>query len=403
MSHCRISAIGLVNALGTSCAEILPKLLAGDRSGVALVPGFLAEGEARLGMVNCHLPLVPENLASLRSRNTQLLIASFEQIASPVAQAIAQFGAHRVGVVVGSSTSGIPEGERAIFSQEGGRGLPEGYNYFQQEMGAVAEIVSTLSGAQGPSYCISTACSSSAKVFRAGKGLLDSGVCDAVIVGGADCLCRMTVRGFAALELLSAQPTNPLSRNRLGINIGEGAALLLLMREPGGVQVCGVGEASDAYHISSPHPEGRGACSAMQASLKDAGVAPEQIAYLNLHGTGTSHNDAMEARAVAAVFGEHLPALACSSTKPMVGHMLGASGATEVAFCAMVLAFAQETGTVFLPPHVYDGDYDASLPPLSLVRPGDTLSLGQSCFMMSNSFGFGGSNCAVVLGVRGEA
>jgi 3-oxoacyl-[acyl-carrier-protein] synthase-1 len=400
--NCKIEAIGLINALGRSCAEIFPRLLAGDRSGVQLAPEFLADGEARLGLVAGPLPLVPDNLSTLRSRNTQLLVASFEQIAPAVSAAIERFGAHRIGVVVGSSTSGIPEGERAITALEGGGSLPEGYDYSQQEMGAVSDIVRTLAGARGPAYCISTACSSSAKVFRAGKELLAAGICDAVIVGGADCLCRMTVRGFGSLELLSAAPTIPLSKNRSGINIGEGAALLLLTREAGGVQLCGVGEASDAYHISSPHPEGKGACSAMRAALTNAGITPSQISYLNLHGTGTLHNDAMEARAVAEVFGEHLSVLACSSTKPLVGHMLGASGATEVAFCAMVLEAALLSGSCALPPHVYDEEYDEKLPPLSLVKGGDKLSLRDDCFVMSNSFGFGGSNCAVVLGVSAD-
>jgi len=390
----------MVNALGSGVSAILPRLLAGDRSGVHPISGFLSEGTARLGVALIPRPNVPKELFHLGSRNTQLLVASFAQIAGEVTEAIARYGAGRVAVVIGSSTSGIPQGEYAIAAREQGRELPDDYLYSQQEMGAPAEVVSILSGALGPAYCISTACSSSAKVFRAGREFIASGVCDAVIVGGADCLCCMTVQGFGSLELLSNEPTNPFSKNRSGINIGEGATLLLLTKDPGGVQILGVGEASDAYHISSPHPEGKGAITAMQLALRNAGVSPSDVSYLNLHGTGTLHNDAMEARAVAAVFGDHVASLACSSTKPLVGHMLGASGATEVAFCAMALEQRNASGELPLPPHIFDGEYDSELPRLRLVDWGETLRVSGTCIMMSNSFGFGGSNCSVVLGAQ---
>jgi 3-oxoacyl-[acyl-carrier-protein] synthase-1 len=221
-------------------------------------------------------------------------------------------------------------------------------------------------------------------------------LCDAVITGGFDSLCKLTINGFSSLELVSDEVTNPFSRNRKGITIGEGGAVFLLERtdahelEPDAVCLCGVGESSDAYHISSPDPSAKGAIAAIRAALDAAGLCPEDIDYINLHGTGTLHNDAMEARAMRSVFGESKP---CSSTKPLVGHMLGASGATEIAFCWMALRDSQ----CRLPPHLFDGERDPELPVMNLVSVGDT-SVCPLRYTLSNSFGFGGSNCAVVLG-----
>jgi 3-oxoacyl-[acyl-carrier-protein] synthase-1 len=215
------------------------------------------------------------------------------------------------------------------------------------------------------------------------------------VVGGFDSLCKLTTNGFSALELVSDEVTNPFSKNRKGITIGEGGALLVLERHDEAqlddtvVCIAGVGESSDAYHISSPDPEGRGAIAAIKAALAQARVEPNEIGYINLHGTGTPHNDSMEARAVSAVFSSDVP---CSSTKPLVGHMLGASGATEVAFCWMVLS---DSGNR-LPPHIFDGALDPDLPALALVKP-ESLADRPIRYALSNSFGFGGSNCAVVL------
>ena len=185
-----------------------------------------------------------------------------------------------------------------------------------------------------------------------------------------------------------------MSRNRDGINLGEGAALFLVTRESGAIGLLGAGESNDAHHMSAPEPEGRGAEACMRAALADCGARAEDIAYLNLHGTGTPHNDAMESVAVDRVFGGAIP---CSSTKPLVGHTLGASGAIEVGFCWMMLSH-REDGALTPPPHLWDGEAEAELPPLALVKPGTQIDAGPPAAVMSSSFGFGGSNCALVIG-----
>jgi 3-oxoacyl-[acyl-carrier-protein] synthase-1 len=215
------------------------------------------------------------------------------------------------------------------------------------------------------------------------------------VVGGADSLCRMTLNGFGALEALSPGLCNPFSANRDGINIGEGAAAFLLTPDAATVNLLGAGETSDAYHISAPDPDGAGAIGAMEQAIGDAAIAPDEIAYVNLHGTGTALNDAMESRAVRAIFPAATP---CSSTKAMTGHTLGAAGAVEAAFLWLALHPAFNPGR--LPPHLWDGAPDPDLPSLTLVEPGTPFDLGPGAAMLSSSFAFGGNNVALVLGSR---
>jgi 3-oxoacyl-[acyl-carrier-protein] synthase-1 len=217
------------------------------------------------------------------------------------------------------------------------------------------------------------------------------GVCDAVLCGGADTLAGLPINGFHALEALDAQRCRPFSRHRAGIHIGEAAALFLMTREPGPVELLGGGASSDAYHMSSPDPQGLGAREAMRAALDDAGLAPEQIHYVNLHGTGTEHNDAMESLAMAALFPHGVP---CSSTKSLTGHTLGAAGALEAAFCW--LALRDDAGR--LPPHVWDGEGDPALPALRFASVGERLPTAGPRRLMSSSFAFGGNNAAVIVG-----
>jgi 3-oxoacyl-[acyl-carrier-protein] synthase-1 len=269
---------------------------------------------------------------------------------------------------------------------------PSAFDYKQHEMGGVAEFLAELSGIEGPAYTLSTACSSSAKVFASARALLRDGWCDAVLVGGADSLCRLTLQGFSALEALSSAPCNSMSRHRDGFNIGEGAAIFLMERSEAGIQLAGVGESSDAHHISAPDPEGQGASVSMQSALADAELSPGAISYIHLHGTGTPLNDQMESRAIARLF-ENTPA---SSSKGMLGHTLGAAGAMNVGLCWLALS-APESDRLALPPHCWDGQADETLPPLALVASGQTIeSTGNPAFL-SNSFGFGGSNCSVII------
>ncbi|NMG03753.1 beta-ketoacyl-[acyl-carrier-protein] synthase family protein [Azoarcus taiwanensis] len=387
-----IAALGLVNALGNSCSEVRARMLSGDTRGMTREGGWLATGgDALVGRVRTPLPELPARLSRYECRNNRLLLAALEQIGREVAATIAEFGHRRVGIVLGTSTSGIAEGELAFEALRDTGALPADFDYVCQEIGTPAVFLARHLGLLGPAYTVSTACTSSAKALVSARMLLASGTCDAVIAGGVDTLCRLTVSGFTSLESVSPGHSNPMSANRRGINIGEAAALFLLTRSPTSHAVLGCGESSDAYHVSAPHPEGRGAETAMRAALADAGVRPEAIGYINLHGTATPKNDEMESLAMQRVFPHAPPA---SSTKPLTGHTLGAAGATEAAFCYLTLT--DEEGR--LPPHVWDGVADPALPLLNLVRPGDRFGDGSRRVSMSNGFAFGGSNVSLILG-----
>lgn len=393
-SLCRLAALGMHHALGSRLDEIWPRLLAGDQEGFVrrddLVPGEAGcYAEAR-----APLPAIPESLRDYRCRNNQLALSALDSIREAVDAALAEFGPHRVGVVVGSSTSGFSEAEHAFRVREESGALAPSFRLAQLEFGGLCEFVARASGAEGPRQAPSTACSTGAKALLTARSLLDLGFCDAVIAGAVDSLCRLTANGFGALHAVARGITNPMSVNRDGLTLGEGAALFLVTREPGGVQLLGGGESSDAYQMSAPQPDGRGAERCMQDALDDAGLAPDEIAYLNLHGTGTPLNDAMESAAVARLFPGSLP---CSSTKPLVGHTLGASGAIEAGFCWLVLE-RRVSGRLRMPPHRYDGQRDPELAPLELVATGAEIAPAASTAIMTNSFGFGGSNCALVLG-----
>lgn len=226
--------------------------------------------------------------------------------------------------------------------------------------------------------------------------LLDMGMCDAVLCGGVDSLCKLTLNGFSALDAVSEQRCNPFSVNRNGINIGEAAVLFLMSKHLGSSQpiaLLGSGASSDAHHISAPEPSGRGALQAMNKALRSAGLAPERINYLNLHGTATQHNDAMESLAVNSLFPAGVP---CSSTKPMTGHTLGAAGALEAAFCW--LSLSRDNTRHALPPQVWDGQPDPQLPALSFVTAADRLEQRTARCLMSNSFAFGGNNVSLIIG-----
>jgi 3-oxoacyl-[acyl-carrier-protein] synthase-1 len=216
--------------------------------------------------------------------------------------------------------------------------------------------------------------------------------CDAVIAGGADSLSRLTVRGFQSLESISRGISNPLSINRDGINIGEGACLMLVSKEPSAIGLLGAGASSDAHHISAPDPEGRGARDAMLRALADAAVAADAVDYINLHGTGTPLNDSMESRAVTEVFGSAVP---CSSTKPLTGHTLGAAGAIELGFCWLMLSDANTAWA--LPPHCWDGQVDPELRQLEIVGQGHRATTRPKV-CLSNSFAFGGNNASLLIG-----
>ncbi|PTU72893.1 beta-ketoacyl-[acyl-carrier-protein] synthase family protein [Pseudomonas mangrovi] len=391
-----LDALGLVCALGQGREAVAAALAAGDRSGMRGDDRWVSGRQMTVGAVPGELPPLPPQLADQDTRNNRLLLAAARQIEPALQAAVQRYGRGRIGVVLGTSTSGIEESSQGIASLVQQGQLPSHYSYLHQELVAPASLLGRWLGIDGPCYSISTACTSSAKALQNARRLLRQGVCDAVVCGGVDSLARLTLNGFAALEAVSDGPCNPFSVNRQGINIGEAAALFLMTREPidrlqAPITLLGAGSTSDAHHISAPEPSGRGAREAMLKALDDANLAATQIDYLNLHGTATLHNDAMESLAVAAVFPAGVP---CSSTKPLTGHTLGAAGALEAAFCW--LSLASDSGR--LPPHLWDGQADPALPPLRLTGPGQRLGGAGPRRMMSNSFAFGGSNVSLILG-----
>ena len=383
----------MVCALGDSIAEISQRVFDLAQSGVAPVENYLPGRSLALGRVEAALglPSLDEFSRRDRSRNNQLGLAALYQIRSAVEETIERHGADRFAVVIGTSTSGIAEGETALreFAKSGS--LPEWFHYGQQELGSPAVFLAQALGVTGPAYVHASACASSAKALASAARLISMGACDAALAGGVDSLCTFTVAGFAALESVSESRCNPLSRNRNGINIGEGAALFLLSREPATVSLRGWGESSDGHHMSAPDPAGFGARSAMDRALSRAEVPPSEVDYVNLHGTATVQNDAMEARVIHALFSDRV---AVSSTKPLTGHCLGAAGAIEAGLCWLAMQDSNTSGK--LPPHLWDGVADPALPELNIVAPGARLGHPVRC-AVSNSFAFGGANATLVF------
>ncbi|VVO28049.1 3-oxoacyl-[acyl-carrier-protein] synthase 2 [Pseudomonas fluorescens] len=391
-----LNALGVICALGRDKQQVAHNLFAGDCSGMRRESGWVPERELPVAAVHGELAAIPPKLADQRSRNNQLLLEAALQIRDDIDRAIETYGRERIGVVLGTSTSGIDEASRglAYFLQE--QQFPVEYDYRQQELGAPANFLADWLQLSGPAYVISTACTSSARALMSAQRLLDLGLCDAVLCGGVDSLCKLTLNGFSSLEAVSDERCNPFSANRNGINIGEAAVLFVMSKQRGdgpAIALLGAGASSDAHHISAPEPSGRGALQAMQKALSRAQLQPGQINYLNLHGTATQHNDAMESLAVAALFPD---GVACSSTKPMTGHTLGAAGALEAAFCWLSLS-ADNPGHA-LPPHVWDGQPDPDLPALKWVTASDPLTSIAPRYLMSNSFAFGGNNVSLIIG-----
>ena len=379
---CRLSQPALICPLGDNLEEIARALFHGQRK-LSVSDRFTPGRPLPLGMVNSRLPDPSVWPARHRSRNNQLLAAALAQLQPDIDALRLRQPAARIGIVLGTSTSGIGETELALASRKGDQ-WPADFHYQRQEIGAPSEFLAELLAADGPAHTLSTACTSSAMALASAYRLLASDTCDAVIAGGADSLCGLTVNGFGSLEALSDSECKPFSQHRRGINLGEAAALFLVTREAGGTQLTGYGESSDAHHFSAPHPAGAGAIAAMRSALRMAHCNPADVSYLNLHGTATRQNDNMEALAVHQVFGADLP---CSSTKALTGHTLGACGALEAAFCWLALNAAK------LPPHINDGHTDPDLPSLNYALAGPL----EGARAMSNSFAFGGNNIALLL------
>lgn len=388
-----LNANSAVSALGGT-----PEALRASLFAQALPPTLTATdaySPGREQMLGCLpadvvLPALDFAPPQQRSRNNALAWAAMLPLRPHIDALLARCGPQRVALIVGTSTGGLDEGVLAADHYRRMGAFPPGFDYAVQELGDVAAFLASQLGIAGPAHVISTACSSGAKALASGARLLRAGVVDAVVAGGVDALSPFTVAGFSALEAVSAERCNPLSRNRQGINLGEAAAFFVMTRDAGPVRLAGWGESQDAHHMSAPDPSGRGALSAMQQALQRAAMLPAALDYINLHGTATVHNDAMESLAVHALLGE---GCALSSTKPLSGHSLAAAGALEAALCWHVL---HDNPQGRLPAHWWDGEPDPALPPLQVAGPHTALGRAPQA-VLSNSFAFGGSNCALLL------
>jgi 3-oxoacyl-[acyl-carrier-protein] synthase I len=392
MQPLAIRGYSAVNALGEGAAAMFGALRE-CRSGLAPCDFETVELDTYIGRVRgLEDARVRGDLAAYDCRNNRLaqLGLELDGFAGAVAAARERYGAARIGVFMGTSTSGILETELAYRRRDERTGaLPADYRYTQtHNTYSLADFVRRYLGLEGPAFVVSSACSSTAKVFGNASRMIGAGVCDAAVVGGVDTLCLTTLHGFRSLELTSRGPCRPFDAGRDGISIGEGAGYALLCRASGGPDaplLLGIGESSDAYHMSTPHPDGLGAKLAMQGALRSASLAPGDIDYVNLHGTATRTNDAAEDCAVHALFGSGTP---CSSTKGATGHLLGAAGITE----AIIAMLAVERGV--MPGSPNTRVVDPALKSRYLLSQQE----GRVRRALSNSFGFGGSNCSLVLG-----
>ena len=393
MTPLALSSFTATSALGCGLPATLAALRAG-RSGLAPCAFESVTLETCVGEVpgvdaNA---LPPALTAEFDCRNNRLAWLGLNQdgFAEAVERAAGRYGRARLGIFLGTSTSGILETELAYRRRDPAGAFPADFRYAGAHNSfSLAAFVRRALRLGGPAVVISSACSSSAKAFASARRAIGTGLIDAALVGGVDTLCLTTLYGFHSLQLVSRTPCRPFDVARDGISIGEAAAFALL--EPaagsaaGSVLLLGTGESSDAYHMSSPPPDGAGARAAMQAALSDAGLSAEDIDYVNFHGTGTPSNDEAEARAVADVLGKQIPG---SSTKGATGHTLGAAGALETVICALAL---QEG---LMPGGVNTTQVDPALP-VHYLRANRNARLRR---VISNSFGFGGTNCSLILG-----
>jgi len=389
-----LNDLGINCSLGNDKASVLASMIS-ERSPqpewLSLSTALEISGQpVWVGQVNNELPSLESFEPHFHSRNNQLAYSAYQQIVNSIQMLSEGLSNTRIAVVIGTSTSGIREGELARRTHLSEGEMPQHYDYATQEMAAPADFIAELSGAKGPVYSISTACSSSAKALATAKTMLESDVADLVICGGVDSLCQLTINGFNALESLSADKCQPFGQGRDGINIGEAAALFVMSKQPCEVALLGAGANSDAYHISAPHPEGIGAMHSMQAAIDNASLPASTIDYINVHGTGTPKNDEMEANAIFQIFGDNTPV---SSTKRMTGHTLGAAGALEAGLCWLMMQ--PQNPINVLPMNVGTSELDDALAGINIITE-PTRKMVNVC--LSNSFAFGGNNCSLILG-----
>lgn len=379
-----ITDYSVCNALGRTREEVLAAL---EREESGLAPcSYPLPFSTFTGAIDGRFDALPEHIGAWDSRALRLAYHLLQSMESSWRALMQKWAPERVAVLIGTSTAGIDNTEQAYAKMIEGGELPEDYDIWKHHAyGAVLDLLCEVTGAQGPAWVVSTACTSSAKTLASAARLMEADLIDAAIVGGVDTLCDMTLQGFHALSALSTERTRPFSSERKGINIGEGGALMLLERD-GAAQAYlrGIGESSDAYHIAAPHPEGAGAQLAMTRALESASLPANAIDFINAHGTGTRLNDAMESRAIADTFPHHPPVF---STKGWTGHALGGAGANEIALSLLSLHHG------ILPPSLGADPVDSELG----VRVVAQQERGNYRHALSNSFAFGGNNISVLL------
>ena len=388
--------------LGSEKKSVLEKLAKGVRGDFTL---YDVAGVMRPAATIATETLSPVIEKKFDNRVNRLSQAALKGIEKTVIKAVEKFSPDRVGIFIGSCDNGSEASVAALrcFKETGA--FPEGYLLDYQLADYPLKFIAERFGITGMMSVHSTACASSASAFVSARNNLYAGNCDVAIVGGVDIASLSVILGFASLEAMSDKPTNPFSANRSGLTLGDAASFFVVTREPcaelctpecKSLKVVGFGESADADHITAPRADGEGAYQAMKAALVDAGLDASQMGYVNLHGTGTELNDAMESRAVNRLFGEANHAdVPVSSTKALTGHTLGAAGALEVAFCCLSLLSRDSENNSTLPAHLFDGVVDPNLPPVHLVKPGEKAKNLKYC--MSNSFAFGGCNVSLIV------
>ncbi|MCR4917849.1 MAG: beta-ketoacyl-ACP synthase [Alphaproteobacteria bacterium] len=370
--------LGFVCALGTTHDEIIRNAKQGDTSGMFRVMPQIANTPVPFGAV----PIQTKQ----HIRCYDLLLAALEQLTPAISALKSNYSPDRIGIVLGASNTGIHEAQHHINTAIQTGKLPSDFSLTEIELYSPTVFLRQKAGVSGPAYTVSTACSSSAKVFQDAHDLIAQDICDAVLVGGVDARCDFALNGFNALSALSFKHTNPMSQNRDGINLGEGAAIFIMTRGGDGIKLLGVGESSDAYHLTSPDPTGAGAISSMQMALKKANITPKDIDFINMHGTGTIANDAMESLAINSVFGEET---LCASTKTLTGHTLGAAGAISAALSWLMIKHQ------FIIPHIFDGEYATDCARINLATTKESKKVNT---VLCNAFAFGGSNASIIIG-----
>lgn len=360
--------------LGNTIDEIYNNAINGNTDCFENLDNYIPDNYIRAGLIKTKLPQIKEDEFNIRCN--QLLLKNLELLQDKITSL--NYPKNKIGIVVATTNSGVEEFEQTELQKH-------------YELGNPALFLKNHLKLNGFYATISTACSSGLKAFLTARDLLENKISDAVLVACTDRLAKVPIYGFNSLEVLSDKPSIPFSKNRAGMNMGEASAVFIVEKDDNkkGIKIMGIGESSDIYHSTTPDPEGKEAIIAIQKALKESDICPNDIDYINAHGTGTAANDVMEANVINKIFSDKVPV---SSTKPMTGHCLGAAAGIETALCCKLL----DSFDGRLYPHIYDGEYDNELPKINLVQKGKKYSKCNIC--MCNSFGFGGANAIMIMG-----